>query len=230
MTKIIIALDYSSKKEAMNLVYNIDPKLYYLKIGNKMFTLFGKKFIYELQKLNFKIFLDLKFFDTPDTIFNSVLASADMGVWMLSIHTSGGSDMLRSAKSALKYFKYDAPLLMGVTILTSFNIKNFIELGIVNSMQKQALLLSKIAFNCNLDGVICPGVFFKYIKNKIININKKFKYVVPGIRLERDNNNDQYNVITPKIARKYNIDYIVLGRTVTAAINPLDILKKIFIL
>ncbi|WP_343189617.1 orotidine-5'-phosphate decarboxylase [Buchnera aphidicola] len=227
--KIIISLDYTYKKDAMNLVQQLDPSLYYLKIGKKMFTLYGNKFIYELKKLNFNIFLDLKFYDIPSTVASAVKAAADIGVFMLTIHVSGGKKMMKEAYNSLIGFKKkEKPLLIGVTVLTSFNKQNLKDLFIFTSIKKYVLILSKLAYKCKLNGVVCPGNYVPYIKKKINNINKKFQFVVPGIRIKNNLNHDHYNFITPEKSIKNKINYIVLGRTITNAYNPLYTLKNIF--
>ncbi|AAO26978.1 orotidine 5'-phosphate decarboxylase [Buchnera aphidicola str. Bp (Baizongia pistaciae)] len=221
---IIIALDFFDENKAMKFIYNLNPTIYALKIGNIMFTLFGVRFIKILQKLGFKIFLDLKFYDIPNTIFGAIQAVANLNIWMVSIHISGGIQMLKSARLALKPFK-NKPLLMGVTILTSLDKTDMSKLGIQISLSKYILSLAKIAHKCNLDGIICSGTEISNIK-KHINV-KNFKILTPGIRLNGCSSNDQKNVTTPMLAKQYNVDYIIIGRIVTSSQNPLKTLELI---
>ncbi|XBC42012.1 MAG: orotidine-5'-phosphate decarboxylase [Buchnera aphidicola (Kaburagia rhusicola rhusicola)] len=222
---IIIALDFVSKNKAMKLINTLNPNIYALKIGKIMFTLFGNKFIKELQKMGFNIFLDLKFYDIPHTIFKTIQAVASLDVWMISIHVCGGIQMLHSAKLALKPFHEKKPLLMGVTALTSFDELDIRNIGINMSIQNYVLVLSKLAQNCNLDGIICPGNTVLDVKK---NLGKKLKILVPGIRFQKSMCYDQKNVITPQQAKKYNVDYIVVGRAITSLKNPSIVLKNIY--
>ncbi|QCI23279.1 orotidine-5'-phosphate decarboxylase [Buchnera aphidicola] len=220
---IIIALDFYDKTQAMNLINNLDPKIYALKIGKIMFTLFGHEFIRTLHKMKFNVFLDLKFHDIPNTVFGAVKAAADLGVWMISVHICGGLKMLQSAKLALEPFQ-KKPLLMGVTILTSLNEKDIRTIGINMSTESYVLMLSKLAKKCSLDGIICPGQTVLTIKKEL---GDALKILTPGIRFQKGSFDDQKNVITPKLAKKYNIDYIVLGRSITSLKDPLIKLRNV---
>ncbi|WP_410051787.1 orotidine-5'-phosphate decarboxylase [Buchnera aphidicola] len=215
--KIIIALDFREKKNAMKLVNLLDPSIFYLKIGKEMFTLLGCSFIKELQKIGFHIFLDLKFHDIPNTVFNATKAAADLGIWMLSIHASGGKDMLIAAKRALKSFK-TGPLLIAVTALTSLKEENLKDIGIHITLTEYILILSQLSYDCGLDGIVCPGNEAKNIKSLFGN---QYKIITPGIRVSQDLFYDQNNVITAQEAKKYKIDYIVIGRSVTMSKNPI---------
>ncbi|CAL4322300.1 orotidine-5'-phosphate decarboxylase [Buchnera aphidicola] len=221
--KIIIALDFCNKKSAMKLVDLLDPSIFYLKVGKEMFTILGYKFIKELHKLGFNIFLDLKFHDIPNTVFNATKAAADLGIWMLSIHACGGKNMLISAKKAVKYFK-NAPLLIAITTLTSLKEKDLREIGIKLSLSDYILVLSQLSKECGLDGIVCPGQEAKRMK---LLYGKKFKIVTPGIRCSTDSLFDQKNIISPKKAKEYQIDYIVIGRSITTSTNPIKKLNSI---
>lgn len=223
MPKIIIALDFSNKKSAMKLIDLLNPSIYYLKIGKEMFTILGCKFIKELHQLGFNIFLDLKFHDIPNTVFNATKAAADLGVWMLSVHAAGGKDMLMSAKKALKSFK-KAPLLIAITALTSLKEEDLKEIGIKSSLTEYILTLSKLSNDCGLDGIVCPGKEARKIKFLFGN---KYKIIAPGVRFSKDLMHDQHNIITPKQAKDYKIDYIVVGRSITKSNNPIKKLDLI---
>ncbi|CAL4042629.1 Orotidine 5'-phosphate decarboxylase [Buchnera aphidicola (Phyllaphis fagi)] len=222
--KVIIALDYSNKKSAMKLINDLNPKLYKLKIGKEIFIRLGVNFIHELHNLGFNIFLDLKFHDIPNTVAQAVRAAADLGVWMISVHACGGIDMLQAAKYALNNFKSHTPLLMAVTVLTSFSELDLKRIGVTLSLSDYVLKLSKIVKESNLDGVICPGRESKNIKDIFGN---DFKTVIPGIRLPKNSKNDQKLVITPKEIKQFSSDYIVVGRSVTQSRNPMKILNNI---
>lgn len=225
-TKIIIALDYSSKKKALILIKNLNPKFCRLKIGKEMFFLFGINFLKKIINLGFKIFLDLKLNDIPNTVFKAIRSFSNLSLWMISIHASGGKDMMKAAKLAIKFFK-KPPLLVSITVLSSFSIKNLHEIGIFSSINQQILLLSQLSKDIGLDGVVCPGSAVKDVK-KILG--KNFKIITPGIRMSDSTLYDQKNVITPEQAIKLKIDYIVLGRIITFSKNPINDLKKIFLL
>ncbi|XBC40982.1 MAG: orotidine-5'-phosphate decarboxylase [Buchnera aphidicola (Nurudea yanoniella)] len=221
---IIIALDFFNKDKALKLIEHLDPKVFSLKIGAIMFTLFGIKFIKELQIKGFKIFLDLKFYDVPNTVFKTIQSIENLGVWMVSLHICGGIQMLKSAQLALKTYRKKKPLLMGVTMLTSLDKNDIQNIGVNISIKNYVLTLSRLAQKCNLDGIICPGNEVLNIKNKL---GDTLKILTPGIHLPDNIFFDQKNVITPLISKKYNIDYIVIGRAITSSKYPLIALKKI---
>lgn len=223
-TKIIIALDFSNKHKALVLIKKLNPKFYRLKIGKEMFFLFGINFLKKIINLGFKVFLDLKLNDIPNTVFQAIKSFSNLQLWMISIHASGGSDMMKAAKLATKFFK-KPPLLIAVTVLSSFSIKNLHEIGIFSSINQQILLLSKLSKKNGLDGVVCPGSAVKNVKNVL---GKNFKIITPGIRMLDGAYHDQKNVITPKQAIKLKIDYIILGRIITFTKDPINYLKKIF--
>lgn len=223
-TKIIIALDFSNINIAMSFIKKLNPNIHRLKIGKEMFFLFGLNFIKKLIKLGFKIFLDLKLHDIPNTVSKAIQSFSKLKIWMISIHSLGGKEMMKSAKLALNSFKHKPPLLFSVTILSSLSQIDLTELGMFFSIKKQILLLSKLSKEIGLDGIICPGIFSKYIRK---HLGKNFKIVSPGIRFKKDLHHDQKNVISPKEAIKFNIDYIVLGRSITLSKNPIKSLNKI---
>ncbi|MCW5197244.1 orotidine-5'-phosphate decarboxylase [Buchnera aphidicola] len=224
--KIIIALDYFDQKHAMELLKCLNPKFYKLKIGSIMFIKFGIKLIHEIHKLGFDIFLDLKFHDIPNTVAQSVRAAADLGVWMISIHACGGLNMLKKARQVLSDFKYpNPPLLMAVTVLTSFSEYNLKKIGVSLSLTNYVLNLAKMAKKSNLDGVICPGIEVNNIKNVFGN---NFKTVVPGIRLFNYVHHDQKLVVTLKEIKNINSDYIILGRCITQSQNAIKTLNTFF--
>ncbi|NIH16609.1 MAG: orotidine-5'-phosphate decarboxylase [Buchnera aphidicola (Periphyllus lyropictus)] len=223
-TKIIIALDYSNKKKAMNLIKLLDPKIYRLKIGKEMFFLFGIRFIKEIIYLGFKIFLDLKLHDIPNTVSRAIKSLSKLNLWMISIHSLGGKDMMKAAKLAISYFKNKPPLLISITILSSLSKLDLKSIGMYDSINKNVLRLSKLSQKIGLDGVVCPGSSVKYIKKFL---NNKFKIITPGIRKKNNSLNDQKNVITPIEAAYFKVNYIVLGRIITLSKDPIKSLKKI---
>ncbi|NIH41251.1 MAG: orotidine-5'-phosphate decarboxylase [Buchnera aphidicola (Periphyllus aceris)] len=223
-TKIIIALDFKKIDQAINLIKFLDPKIYRLKIGKEMFFSFGLSFIEKIINLGFKVFLDLKLHDIPNTIEKAIKSFSNLGIWMISIHSMGGKEMMESAKIALSSYKKKPPLLVAVTVLSSLKNKNLKDLGIFISLRKYVLLLSKLCKKIGLDGVICPGHFSNNIKNFL---GKDFKVISPGVRFLGTEFHDQKNVIIPEDISKLNIDYVVLGRIITLSKNPIQDLNFI---
>lgn len=222
---ILVALDYDTIESARALVKKLDPALCRLKIGKNMFTRFGPDFVRELQQQGFDVFLDLKFHDIPATVASAVRAAAELGVWMVNVHVQGGRDMLRAAVDALKTFPKDKrPLLIGVTILTSLNSDDLAAMDLHESVETLALRYAVIAKECGLDGVVCSAHEAAAIRQQC---GKEFVLVTPGIRLENDNKGDQKRVMTPDEAIRAGSNYLVIGRSITTAEKPVDVLKSI---
>lgn len=222
---IIIALDYANLKNTLSFVDQIDPHKCRLKIGKKMFTLFGPSLVKCLQQRGFEIFLDLKFHDIPYTTAHAVAAAAELGVWMVNIHAMGGSRMLNAASEALIPFGKDAPLLIAVTILTSMNLIDLKELGIkYHSLNELAEKLAILTYNCGINGVVCSAHEASNFK-QIINSN--FILVTPGIRLIGSILDDQRRIMTPKQAKQVGVDYMVIGRPITQSSTPIMVLNSI---
>ncbi len=177
--KVIVALDYSSKKEALAFVDLIDPNSCRLKVGKEMFTLFGPEFVRALHQRGHSVFLDLKFHDIPNTCAKAVAAAADLGVWMVNVHASGGQRMLTAAKEALSPFGKDAPLLIGVTVLTSMSQDDLLGVGITSSIEDQVVSLASLVKDSGLDGVVCSAQEALTLKTKF---GPGFKLITPGIR------------------------------------------------
>jgi len=217
---IIIPLD-TSYEQSISLARSFTPDLCRLKVGNQLFTSSGPRVIDELCALGYEVFLDLKFHDIPNTVFEAVKSVADLGVWMTNIHISGGSNMLDSAKRALDSYK-NPPLLIGVTMLTSLSHEDVKELGI-NDLSTNIINLAKLAKDHDLDGVVCSAQEVSEIKRLFGN---DFITVTPGIR-PVSTEDDQTRVSTPQEAIKNGSDYLVIGRPITASKNPLESLEKI---
>ncbi|EOT2254813.1 orotidine-5'-phosphate decarboxylase, partial [Shigella flexneri] len=154
---VVVALDYHNCDDALSFVDKIDPRDCRLKVGKEMFTLFGPQFVRELQQRGFDIFLDLKFHDIPNTAAHAVAAAADLGVWMVNVHASGGARMMTAAREALVPFGKDAPLLIAVTVLTSMEASDLADLGVTLSPADYAERLAALTQKCGLDGVVCSA-------------------------------------------------------------------------
>ena len=189
-----------------------------------MFTLFGPQLVRDLQQRGFDIFLDLKFHDIPNTTAHAVAAAADLGVWMVNVHASGGARMMTAAREALLPFGKDAPLLIAVTVLTSMEATDLADLGVTLSPAEHAEKLARLTQNCGLDGVVCSAheaVRFKQA------FGQTFKLVTPGIRPEGSEAGDQRRIMTPQQALAAGVDYMVIGRPVTQSEDPTQTLKMI---
>jgi orotidine-5'-phosphate decarboxylase len=222
--KVVVALDFDKRADALSFVDKVSPDDCRLKIGKEMFTYFGPALITEFVKRDFDVFLDLKFHDIPNTVAKAVTAAADLGVWMVNVHASGGSKMMTKAKEALQPFGNDAPLLIAVTVLTSMSEADLHELGIYLSPAEHVLHLAKLTQQSGLDGVVCSAWEAESLKQKL---GSNFKLITPGIRPEGANKDDQKRIMTPEQAINLGVDYLVIGRPITKANDPHTVLEQI---
>jgi orotidine-5'-phosphate decarboxylase len=221
--KIIIALDYHSASQALNMVAQLDPTKCKLKVGKQLFTATGPAFIESIQKLGFNVFLDLKFHDIPNTVSKALSVAADLGVWMVNVHASGGVNMLEAAANSLSHYK-DRPLLTAVTVLTSLSSMDLRSLGIERSIDDHVLSLAQLSKSCGLDGVVCSAQEAHLIRQ---SLGDNFCIVTPGIRPSNASSDDQTRVVTPEHAVQLGSDYLVIGRPITAHDNPMSALNEI---
>lgn len=222
--KILIALDYDDQQAALDFVKQLSPDSCRLKVGKEMFTYFGPAFVKELIDLDFDVFLDLKFHDIPNTVAKAVTAAAKMGVWMVNVHASGGFEMMSKAKQALAPFGDKAPLLIAVTVLTSMDETELKRLGVEKTPQEQVIYLAKLAKEAGLDGVVCSAQEAQQLK---VELGAGFKLVTPGIRPVGSDAGDQKRIMTPKQAIDAGSDYLVIGRPITQADNPVAVLADV---
>ena len=223
-SKIIVALDYEKEAEALALVDQIDPSLCRLKVGKEMFTTLGINFVKQLHQRNFDVFLDLKYHDIPNTVARAVRSAADLGVWMVDLHASGGLRMMEEAKRILEPYGKDAPLLIAVTVLTSMEDLDLLQIGINASPMEQVLRLAHLTHRAGLDGVVCSPQEVEILRNAC---GAEFKLVTPGIRPIGADFGDQRRVMTPTAAIRAGSDYLVIGRPITKADNPAEVLRSI---
>ncbi|HDV8903777.1 TPA: orotidine-5'-phosphate decarboxylase [Escherichia coli] len=221
---VVVALDYHNRDDALAFVDKIDPRDCRLKVGKEMFTLFGPQFVRELQQRGFDIFLDLKFHDIPNTAAHAVAAAADLGVWMVNVHASGGARMMTAAREALVPFGKDAPLLIAVTVLTSIEASDLADLGVTLSPADYAERLAALTQKCGLDGVVCSAQEAARFKQVF---GQEFKLVTPGIRPQGSEAGDQRRIMTPEQASAAGVDYMVIGRPITQSVDPAQTLKAI---
>lgn len=222
--KVIVALDYETRKEAMQLVDQLDPSLCRLKVGKEMFTTLGTEFVKELQKRHFDVFLDLKFHDIPNTVARAVRSAADLGVWMVDMHASGGLRMMEAAKKILEPYGKDAPILIAITVLTSMEEADLLQIGVNTSPEEHVIRLARLSQRAGLDGVVCSPQEVEILRQRC---GDDFKLITPGIRPEGSQLGDQRRVMTPREAIDAGSDYLVIGRPITQAADPIAILKQI---
>ena len=223
-SKIIVVLDYNNEADALKFVDSVDPSLCKLKIGKEMFTYFGTSLVKQLIDRRFDVFLDLKFHDIPNTVANAVRAAAELGVWMVNVHASGGPKMMSAAKEILEPYGSDAPLLIAVTILTSMDQEQLNAIGITRPVNEQVKLLATAAKNAGLDGVVCSAQEAQMLRE---NLGNDFLLVTPGIRPLNSVKGDQSRVVTPKQAMINGSSYLVIGRPITKAERPNEVLRDI---
>lgn len=225
--KLIIALDHSAKMQAINFINTLDPEKCRLKVGKEMFTSFGAGFVRELVKKNFDVFLDLKFHDIPNTVAKAVKAAADLGVWMVDVHASGGRRMMEAANAARRSYGENAPLLIAVTVLTSMDESDLREIGVTLPLSQQVRNLALLAKSSGLDGVVCSALEAKSLRALL---GSDFKLITPGIRPEGTDLCDQRRITTPQQAIDNGADYLVIGRPITQASLPNIVLDNINII
>lgn len=222
--QLIIALDYAEVKHADVLVAQLDPRRVKLKVGKELFTRAGPDFIKQLVSQGFDVFLDLKFHDIPHTVAKACQAAADLGVWMLNVHALGGRHMLAAAQQSLQAWTDDKPLLVAVTILTSMSIDELNEVGLTGTVSDYVSKLALLAQDCGLDGVVCSAQEAQLVRNLC---GPEFCLVSPGIKVADQAGADQRRTSSVTTAINNGVDYIVIGRAVTQAEDPLQVIKQI---
>ena len=224
---IITALDYKNTDDALAFVEKIDPSLTRLKVGKELFTLAGPGLVEKLQTLGFDVFLDLKFHDIPNTVAGALSVAASMGVWMVNVHASGGPRMLEAARKAIPVAgKSGGTKLIAVTVLTSMDDTELNHVGVQLSAEKQVASLTQLAIDQGLDGVVCSAKEVSLIRTIAPD---SFLTVTPGVRpaSAQVNDDDQRRVMTPADAIRAGSNYLVIGRPITRADNPLESLQQI---
>lgn len=221
-SKIIVALDFPDDSGALALIDRIDPDLCRLKIGKELFTRCGPNLVRKIVNQGYDVFLDLKYHDIPNTVANACKAAADLGVWMLNVHALGGPVMLAAAREALP--DKDSPVLIAVTILTSSSEDDLKAVGINQSPQVMVEKLALLAKEQGLDGVVCSAQEAGALKSML---GRDFILVTPGIRLPTDDAGDQKRIVAPVDAVRQGSDYLVIGRPITQADDPVQKLLTI---
>lgn len=221
---IIVALDYNDPEKAMAMVDQLDAARCRVKIGKELFTYAGPDLVRCVQDKGFEVFLDLKFHDIPNTVAKACAAAAELGVWMLTVHASGGQEMMLAAREGVSSASR-APLLVAVTVLTSMQASDLTLLGVDRSLEEQVMRLASLAQQSNMDGVVCSA-------QEVIELRKllseNFSLVTPGIRPAGAASGDQKRVMTPAEAIRAGSNYLVIGRPITQARDPKSALNAIF--
>lgn len=220
---VLVALDYPDEASVLALVRQLSPELCRLKVGKELFTRCGPGLVETLQGSGFEVFLDLKYHDIPNTVAGAVRAAADLGVWMVNVHAGGGRRMMEAAAEALQSFQHP-PLLIGVTVLTSMSDDDLDELGYNESAQQRVMRLASLAQDSGMDGVVCSAQEAAALRQAR---GPDFCLVTPGIRLAGDASGDQRRVVTPADAVANGSDYLVIGRSITGAAQPLQALERV---
>ena len=227
---VIVALDYPRPELALQFVEKIQPNSCVLKVGFELFLAGGPQFVENLVSKGFRIFLDLKFHDIPNTVANACSAAAKLGVWMVNVHASGGTEMMQAAREAID--QHDAasqPKLIAVTVLTSMNQQSLSTIGIQGEVDGVVTKWAAMAEQVRLDGVVCSAQEASLIRAQS---HQDFLIVTPGIRLPSDNKDDQKRIVSPADARAFGVTHIVVGRPITQAQDPcaaLEVFQKAFV-
>jgi orotidine-5'-phosphate decarboxylase len=221
--RIIVALDYADAAPAIALADRLDPGRCRLKIGKQLFVGEGPDVVRRLQDQGFDVFLDLKFHDIPNTVAGACRAAADLGVWMVNVHASGGRDMMAAAREAVDAAE-TPPLLIAVTLLTSLDVADLRDTGVEGQPEEQVARLARLAHACRLDGVVCSPMELATLAGVVPN---GFLRVTPGVRPAGGDQGDQKRIATPSRAIADGAHYLVIGRPVTQANDPAAALTAI---
>ena len=221
--RIIVALDYDNSNSALSLADQLNPNQCRLKVGKELFVAAGPQLVKSLSDRGFDVFLDLKFHDIPNTVAKAVSAAADLGVWMTNVHASGGTRMMTLAREAVENHGGDM-LLIAVTVLTSMDDSDLRQVGVSSVAGDQVLSLASLTKQAGLDGVVCSAQEATHLKQQL---GQDFKLVTPGIRLTDSASDDQRRIVSPAQAIEQGSDYLVIGRPITQAENPMQMLQKI---
>lgn len=221
--KLIVALDMKTLGEAREAVKKLSPAVKIFKVGIGLFTLYGPDAVKLVHDSGAKVFLDLKFHDIPNTVAHAVRSAAKLGVFMVNIHTLGGSEMMMRAAEAARESD-NKPRLLGVTVLTSMDQSSIGEVGIDKKIEDEVVSLARLGKDSGLDGVVASPNEVSLIRK---NLGKDFIIVTPGIRPAGAKKDDQKRIMTPADAVKAGADYIVVGRPIIETKDPLEAAKKI---
>jgi orotidine-5'-phosphate decarboxylase len=222
-SRIIVALDFPSAKEALRFCEQLEPGMCRVKVGFELFTVAGPILVEKLAEKGFDIFLDLKFHDIPNTVAQACTAAAGLGIWMLNVHALGGRKMMLAARDAVEKSSR-RPLLIGVTILTSHSANDLGEVGLGGDLDSNVLRLARLTRDAGLDGVVCSA---REAAGLRADLGSEFCLVTPGIRPAGADAGDQQRVVTPAMALQAGATFLVIGRPITQAADPVGVLMAI---
>ena len=226
--RVVVALDYSDPAAALALAERLDPRACGVKVGKELFVSGGPEPVRTLVVRGFNVFLDLKFHDIPNTVAMACAAATRLGVFMIDVHAAGGRAMLRAAREAVdvaaRQARADRPLLVAVTVLTSLDDDALRETGVGGDARTQTLRLARLARECALDGVVCSAQEAALLRAEC---GPDFALVTPGIRPAGSAANDQARIVTPEEAVRNGATFLVIGRPITGASDPLAALTAI---
>lgn len=220
---VIVALDFADADSTLQFVSRLSADLCQIKIGKELFTASGRHLVERLIQQGFRVFLDLKYHDIPNTVAAACKVAAQMGVWMVDMHAVGGRRMMEAAKEAIANERHQ-PLLIGVTVLTSMTEADLRETGCAVPVAEQVLHLAQLSQQSGLDGVVCSAQEASILRGAL---GADFVLVTPGIRLPNHVQDDQCRIMTPQDALASGSTYLVMGRPITQAENPRELLLKI---
>lgn len=220
---VIVALDFPGLEQAMEMARQLNPQDCRVKVGKELFTRCGPQVVDALHQLGFEVFLDLKFHDIPNTTAMAVKAAAEMGVWMVNVHCTGGLKMMAACREVLEQRQGSKPLLIGVTVLTSMEQEDLAGIGLDVAPQEQVLRLAQLARQAGLDGLVCSAQEARVLKQQW----PTGQLVTPGIRPAGSANDDQKRILTPLQAMQAGSDYLVIGRPITRAADPAVAVREI---
>ncbi len=220
---VIVALDFPDAEGALATAARLDPRLCRVKVGKELFVAAGPAVVERLHERGYDVFLDLKFHDIPNTVAGACRSAARRGVWMINVHASGGEAMLRAAREAVESVT-KPPLLVGVTILTSLDDAALARVGFAGTAREHVEGLARLTKECGLDGVVCSAQEAPWVRAAS---GTSFTLVTPGIRLDTQSKDDQLRTVTPSEAIRRGADYLVIGRPITRAGDPVKVLGEI---
>lgn len=215
--RIVVAMDFDNAEQCIAMAKRLSPVDCRLKVGKELFTACGPKIVEHLMALGFEVFLDLKFHDIPNTTAKAVKAAAELGIWMVNVHASGGERMMTAAREILERNPGKRPLLIAVTVLTSMDATDLAGIGINSSPEEHVMRLAQLTKRCGLDGVVCSAQESSLMR---ANFGSDFCLVTPGIRLDTSPGDDQRRTLTPSVAVAAGSSYLVIGRPITQSADP----------
>ena len=215
--RTLVALDFDNPHACVEMADRLNPELCRLKVGKELFTAAGPQVVESLMARGFDVFLDLKFHDIPNTTAKAVKAAAELGVWMVNVHASGGERMMAAARNELEKRTGEVPLLIAVTVLTSMESSDLLQIGITREPQEQVLQLATLAQRSGMDGVVCSAQEASLLSSAL---GSEFCLVTPGIRPADAAADDQRRIVTPTDAMAAGSHYLVIGRPITQAADP----------